>query len=278
MSAKVYGGHRMADGSLEGVTAVVDRLNDLVKEEARTRFRALVAANAAAVMDCAALGLPLRGATGERYDGNNPASWAYRLVLDRHAEAQRSELYEPTYDLSCRAAVSPSRRGGALLMLLSRRDAHAEMLRSIPGVVPYPYWDNADRPDGVTAYEWAQRRDDWHASADHCYLQVHLVGAHDLPVVGSLVDIHLAARSRLERATDIAQNMICAERSGPASDRDEAYRRAWESVQWLTTEDGRAAVNERALALVERLPEIGPDDMRKPLSASLPGGQEPRSV
>lgn len=278
MSAKVYGGHRLTDGSVEGVTAVLDRLNALVREEARTRFRALVAANATSVMDCAALGLPLRGSTGERYDGRNPASWAYRLVVDRHAEAQRSELYEPTYDLSFRAAVSPSRRGGALLMVLSRHEAHATMLRSIPGVVPYAYWNNADRPGDVTAYEWAQRRDDWFASADRCCLQVHLVGAHDLPLVGSLVDLHLAARSRLERATDMARDQICAERSGPAADNDEAYRRAWSSVQWLATEEGRAAVNERAQSLVHRLPEIGPDDLRKPLAADPSGDQEPRSV
>jgi len=271
VSTKVYGGHRMADGSLEGVTAVVDRLNDLVRAEAWTRLRALVAANAAAVMDCAALGLPLRGATGERYGGANPASWAYQLVVRRHAEAQASELYEPTYDLSCRLAVSPSQRGGALLMLLSRREEHATMLRSIPGVAPYAYWNNTDRPSGVTAHEWALRRDDWHASADRCYLQVHLVGAHDLPLTGSLADIHLAARPRLERAADIARDALCVERSGPVAESDASYTRAWEAVQWLGSEEGRAEVNERAAALVERLPEIGPDDMRKPLSASLPG-------
>ena len=48
-----------------------------------------------------------------------------------------------------------------LLLHATEQTVYAEALRSMPGVEPYPYWNNSDHPDDVTEAEWAERKAAW---------------------------------------------------------------------------------------------------------------------
>ncbi|MEH0110738.1 hypothetical protein V6N00_13590 [Tersicoccus sp. MR15.9] len=46
-------------------------------------------------------------------------------------------------------------------LLSSDQREYTEPFEALPGVEPYPYWNDTDRPDDVTRAEWGQRREAW---------------------------------------------------------------------------------------------------------------------
>jgi hypothetical protein len=68
----------------------------------------------------------------------------------------------PPIDFAVDVTLLPDIHSGDLYALLfTERQAYRDVWESLSWVTPYPYWDSTDRPDGVSASEWARRAAAW---------------------------------------------------------------------------------------------------------------------
>lgn len=46
-------------------------------------------------------------------------------------------------------------------LVYGQQSEYREVWEQTPGVSPYPYWDDADRPEGISSNEWEHRKNVW---------------------------------------------------------------------------------------------------------------------
>ena len=93
----------------------------------------------------------------------------------------------PELDGTCK--VSWYVLGNRLMVLIYAEPAIEERAADRLGLSPYGYWNNTDRPDDMSARQWARRKRDWqNILGDHlerppssCMMSFDVVGS--LPIV-----------------------------------------------------------------------------------------------
>ncbi len=80
----------------------------------------------------------------------------YVMERQRKARTQR----DPIFDLECSVVFIPA-ENKILCLLYAERREFKQIWESMPGVTPYPYWDNTDPPD-IPPELWQSRGREWH--------------------------------------------------------------------------------------------------------------------
>lgn len=159
MSTKLYYGFRLPAGADPFAFA------DLVRREAgpvRDMLDArLIARRAAVRIDDAHVGTAEAPAGASQRDA---ISWAYWAILDEQMGMRRDgKTEELGYDPhSLTVALGRDPRTGRILgyPLADHNDLRDAVL-GLPGVEEYGYWNNTDRPEGVTSRQWRARERAW---------------------------------------------------------------------------------------------------------------------
>lgn len=89
-----------------------------------------------------------------------PAFDAYKEFTKEQSELDPNlRLHDPNrFELRVRRDPDT----GDLAILVDTENADfLDAFAAVDGVYRYPYWNNTDRPDGVTSSEWDERRDFW---------------------------------------------------------------------------------------------------------------------
>lgn len=253
MSTKIHNGYRLRSDSLSAVGATLAKLRESVRLLAGGSMAQRIAADAVRVIDLHALGRPIPADL--RYEGDSPLVWAMTRAMDRYRAVRRTSVRDPEYDPECEVGVWPH-ADMAYLNVCTERGEYLPVLASLPGVEPYPYWDNNDRPPEVTAAQWARRGAAWRRATRKPCLVFQCLGPYGLPTfeVADLIDASVAPAE--ERAASYARWDVIDERVGPVRDAD-TVARTIEAAEWTGTPEGAAKVALRAAELALRLPSVG---------------------
>lgn len=152
MSIVIADGWRLRVSSLAGFHRFLDRFRAAATAKSREMVAAAVARQAAASIDRRALGFDTSGASAF-VDAWRRVEHAFRKVK---LDGERN----PAFDFEFDACVLP---GGKhpLAIVYTEQEAYREVWASMPETEFYPYWNNTDRPDGVSASEWRRRARAW---------------------------------------------------------------------------------------------------------------------
>ena len=84
---------------------------------------------------------------------------AWQDAMTAHDDV-RCGLRNPVWDFSCEVCILTARRK-TLALLYAEQNHYEQLWIKRSSVVPYPYWDNTDRPEGLTAAQWERRGRTW---------------------------------------------------------------------------------------------------------------------
>lgn len=156
MSTKLHHGYRIdaaeAGVAGDGLARLPRRLTAVFTPVYEAEYLRCVVAMAAAMWDAG---------VASRYDSTLAA--ADMALLEAQADIARTGVRNPRLDFQCEVSVlcDPDDDEHLYALLFTERDAYRQAWLSIPGVDPWPYWNNTDRPDELTEAEWDTRRSTW---------------------------------------------------------------------------------------------------------------------
>jgi hypothetical protein len=187
VSIQIYNGYRLAvrrsrsnEHSFEAIGAVLTEFKRQARPVVQTLVNKRTAYLCARIIDNRVLEFtqPIDGI--EVPPDWSPMMGALRILLNRYREAQDSSIRDPDYDLEARITVIPS--GGEVLALLwAAQPQLMDVWAKTEGVEWFPYWNNQDRPAGVSQEEWAVREGLW---SDACGEDVWTVAGYTTEVIG----------------------------------------------------------------------------------------------
>lgn len=111
------------------------------------------------------------------YDLRSPLSTAWFRTSDRVREIERTHYRDPEVDFSFSMAVIPC-NGRVYGLLYTEVAEFDEMWYAEELVERYPYWNNADPPDGISWEEWEERGREWNT-----VLEMDGIGGYDAPAL-----------------------------------------------------------------------------------------------
>lgn len=153
MSTVIADGWRLKVASLAAFHRFLDRFRAAATAKSREIVASAVARHAADTLDRRALGW---------FDANGTSAFvdAWRRVEHAFRKVKLDGERNPAFDFEFEACILPGGRR-PLVIVYTEQEAYREVWASMPETESYPYWDNTDRPDGVTASEWRRRARAW---------------------------------------------------------------------------------------------------------------------
>lgn len=182
MSIKIYEGRRVRMKTLAEARTFAEAFRAGALEIQDRLVRTAVAACAARHIDGRTCGLVLSDDDGTDYASPNfgphdaPISYSRDLLRKRMKAHRASGRRDVGFDFDAELCLI-AHKGQAYLMLFAEDPEFLKLLDSLPGVEEYGYWDNVDRPDGVSAPAWARRGRNWDAA-----IPSGIPGAHGLTI------------------------------------------------------------------------------------------------
>lgn len=156
MSTKIFNGYRILPMmSLLKLRFRMKEFADLIEPLTQKYMNGLLAELAVDRLDRMALGLPV-----EKFKYGNHLTWAYVKIGERQGNIKKTQQRNPMYDVDCEVTFIPI-RGKLLAMLFTEQQYVTDAWEALPCVRPYPYWNNTDRPKGMSSKRWNARQRDW---------------------------------------------------------------------------------------------------------------------
>lgn len=154
MSTKIYNGYEIdiPNLSLRQAQALVMPTMNKIRAKAKQMTVDWLAAETLLAID-----LPL--AKGLPWP-EGPLSKAHGELMDRQARVRRTQERDPSVDFSFDVCFVPLGRRTLALAYTDQR-SFTRIWERTPHVWCYPYWDNTDQPQGVSARDWDKRGRDW---------------------------------------------------------------------------------------------------------------------
>lgn len=152
MSTKIHHGHRLALGTdVEAFLAALPTVMSPVRDRldmARIIKKALTRVDEADRRNVPRPKAPAREVLAE-------------ILADEANPRNAGTVWSGWNEVSLSWGTDPGTGRTMLLLHATEKAAYSDALRSMPGVEPYPYWNNSDHPDDVTEAEWAERKAAW---------------------------------------------------------------------------------------------------------------------
>jgi len=103
------------------------------------------------------------GSTKITMDDSAYTSTLY-IVNDRFYDIKKLDIKDPDCDFYCEVVLKPI-KDKILCILIAEKDIYKKAWESIPGVKPYFFWDNTDKPTDISNDDWQKRGDDWRSAS-----------------------------------------------------------------------------------------------------------------
>jgi hypothetical protein len=265
VSTKIYNGYRLPKLSLDDLNQWVRCFRAAMQRLSEEKFRRRIAELAAQLHDDYHLG-PLEGRLREaekmglRWQGV-PTFMTARFLTQHYYElTKHKNQRHPADDYEASLQVIPME--DCILVLAYIEDSN--MLKAFEALEPlrgYAFWNNTDRPEGVSEAAWAERRDNWDAALGdaapiHRGFTVETIGTNlPFPMIKDLIR---SVPPRSERIRSRAEN---AAMSGHMRRHGRRKTKVHEIVQlfceartWLTTLRGQKAARRETTRLAAKLP------------------------
>ena len=162
MSTKIFNGYRIETDSLQGLQ---DFVQDY-RKKARPRAVAFAASqimwNLASKIDDAVM-------DGEPYEPFIEHG-VYAEFCDFESKVSKalgSLQRDVFHDLECNLSLVPDTANGYIYVLIyAEQRFYHNLLEKMPGIEPFPYWDNTDGPDELSEAQWKARGKTWERILD----------------------------------------------------------------------------------------------------------------
>jgi hypothetical protein len=261
MSTSIPRGFRMKDMTVGGLQGLLRRFRAEAIPAAYGLLAAHMAAEAARVVDLAALGKRLP-------EADRPLSRIWERVRKDWKEARGGSRH-PEIDVECEISFA-SAEGWLLGIVHTEHDELHDLWMRTSGAEDFSWWNGSDsRPKGVSAAEWKERGRLWRAALpgsgvpSECGFSFALVGERLAPL--DRADIVAAQPSLEQRASALAEEQVLLEfMAGPGrpdyaddGDRMEAAMRAADATRRrLASPEGRARLAEATGEIAARLKPV----------------------
>ena len=207
-----------------------------------------------------------------------PISHSYDAVRHRMKRVLETKHRDPEFDLECSLVLMPHVDGHAYVMAFTEQREYINVLRAVPGIEDFSYWDGTDPPETIAHADWKKRGATWDevmpsgVPFQHGW-SMDLVGPSPIhyPTVAAVLT---KVPPLYERVWFITRNLAfnafakaIEARDGTGRDTEDeqmsrAVERMLEFEDWRRT-DGSAYVAQVSAIVAARLrPEITEDDLR----------------
>lgn len=191
-------------------------------------------------------------------------SGAFDVCQRKHTQVLATGRRDPVFDLDCEVVFLP-RPEKILCLLIAEQDSYHDAWRKAPGVEPYPYWNNTDRPDDISDAEWKRRGEEWDQALKNRFVSLsgfscRCVGRYLSPP--AIEAVLQAVPNREERIDALAREFVRDSRmqsrfgelwrvGGSPAKIMKALR---ETEGWMATDEGQAALSVERERLAWMLP------------------------
>jgi hypothetical protein len=172
MSTKLYNGYKLPQMSAYEMQIFFEKLRSKLVVEREKLYKEALAAEYISAFDSIWLNkIDFEGykrrfektifSTGE-YIKDKIAlySLACENIQEKYKEIYKSNRRNPTYDFQFSVAVIP-RKDKVLCIIYTEQEVFHRVWENMRNVEHYGYWNNTDKPDGVTNKEWRLREKEW---------------------------------------------------------------------------------------------------------------------
>lgn len=162
MSTKIHHGYEITEKNLTlaGARELISPFCKAIKDKSSELVAKSLITLAVHAVDSIALGKQPFDSEVNWKDGNDPSIWAADVVNTRYKKIYTEFTRDPEFDFDCHLSLIPYGKR-TLALVYAEQGEFWKIWESQPFVKPYPYWNNTDRPEGVTAAEWRARRKAW---------------------------------------------------------------------------------------------------------------------
>lgn len=85
---------------------------------------------------------------------------AQSKIQSKFYEIQRTQIRNPSFDFSFDLTLIPI-KDKILIMIFTEQESFKKVFLSFPQIIPYPYFNNCDKPTTISNKEWKTREKEW---------------------------------------------------------------------------------------------------------------------
>lgn len=166
MSTKIYNGYKLEGiRTLKEMDTFIKLLSKKIKVAQETLMVQKLASLASEFYDKQSLGW-VKKKQLKKHKGLSPLAYAFTTMLEKEREIKKTGHRNPDFDFSFEVAFM-FQNGYALCALFTEKDAFTKVWESMRQVKKYPYWNDTDRPNGLSSAAWRQRKQAWDRAVGH---------------------------------------------------------------------------------------------------------------
>ncbi|NTF16817.1 hypothetical protein G6L37_00060 [Agrobacterium rubi] len=153
MSTKIFTGFRFRSQNLFEIHDMVSRWRELLAERHRADLAKLIADMSSDLID-------RNTADPSKFAGKTPYSEVRSEIRTRQKEILGSGSRDPDVDFDFELSLLPH-GGNVYGMAFCERQSWIDLWMAQGWVEDFSYWNNSDRPDGVSCDDWDARAETW---------------------------------------------------------------------------------------------------------------------
>lgn len=268
MSVKLYHGYKLTKKmSLDELQNFSMELRRKMNQAAVTILEKRIAEIATDLIDT----LFARGekAVQEKYK-NEPSfsmefpllSQSYWIIYDRQQEIRKTQNRNPKYDFDCSVIFIPIPRK-ILALFYAEQKEYIDAWRECKEVKEYAYYDNTDKPKGITKKQWDTRKKDWKQALSDW--GIPSLNGMQIECVNDVPDIQEISRERIlsyipsleTRAYKQASDIVFSRKWLEFKEQEKYnyinYVVNAQVVRWLRSEEGRLEIEKEKENVLKKL-------------------------
>lgn len=272
MSTKIYDGFRLRTPSIRALNAILQTAREQLSERCQEEFLEMYGQYVAAYADARIAGIKITAQVGrKRYDRmpeyvdatTFPSGIAWQEFWDAQSNIRLTHERNPSYDFECEISLYPGSPWTFAIIYSEPSRAYRDVWAEIPGVEPYAYWDNTDKPEELSSRAWKRRGDQWNKRLATKSLDWTLNGEYGAPMPPRGDDLLLCMPTLEKRLARIASHIADHDRlpdwvlpNAVEGEPKKEPPRDWfgNFIKWKTSPERKAVIAEE----IERLRGILP--------------------
>lgn len=273
MSTKLFHGYKIQSMSLKELDRWTNDLRERIQRTEQQLRANLMGSLAVDVIDQVALAENLDGLRSRilNMSGNketnfneSPILLALLEVMNREKEIEKTNHRDPKFYFDCTVQILPIKRT-LLALLFTEQDAYRRVWRRMPGVREYAYWNNIDRPEGLSRAAWERRSRNWDEAMGPSGVPAHrgfTITCHgnlgfQMPEAVSQAVSSWRRRVLRQTRRVVLDQWMKKHHVTP----DNFFSLARRQRDWLDTPEGRLATVHARHDIALRLPKVIAQDM-----------------
>ncbi len=153
MSTKIYSGFKFNSGSLQELQSFLMRWRATLKPLHRDELAKVHARIATDTFDQSLINPKARA-------GKTPLVEAFNSVMERQREIKKTGYRDNEVDFDFEVSFLPHGRK-IYGIIFTERGKWRDLFMEQPEISDFSYWNNSDKPEGITAQEWKHRYKVW---------------------------------------------------------------------------------------------------------------------